>query len=402
METQNLKALVNFPGYVVDRIECSKERVQVIIRRDARCALRCPHCGTTMAFNRADRARVQDLPWGTAREVWLDYERVQGRCSACSRYATLRPPGVDESRRATTRLMHWVCALSRHLPLNEIKAFCPISAATAYRWDKEVLEKVLPSPDLDGLEVLLVDEKAVRKGHGYVTLVMNGQTGELLHLAEGKKKASLESFIDKLSPEQLASIKAVGIDRAGSYQSVIKQRLPNATIVYDKFHLVANYQAVLDEVRRQAWRKANKEGKIFIKDQRYNLFRNPENLKPGQAADLKRLLAANEDIAVAYLLTDAVKPLWTYTYAKSAENYLDKWCGWAKESGITVLDKFATSLTKAKDHIIAFCKWPITTARLESFNAAVSRVLYKSCGIRNLDYLYLKLRQVSSNTALQY
>lgn len=214
MQINNLKALMNFPGYVTEKIDCTPRQVQVFLRRDGRCALRCPDCGTTMAFNRSDRARVQDLPWGTARQVWLEYERVQGRCSQCRTYHTVRPPGVDDFRRATTRLMHYVCALSRHLPLSEVRAFCGISAATAYRWDKEVLQNVLPEPCLDGIEVLLVDEKAVRKGHGYVTLVMNGQTGELLHMAEGKKKASLESFFDKLKPEQMLSIKAVGIDPA--------------------------------------------------------------------------------------------------------------------------------------------------------------------------------------------
>lgn len=159
---------------------------------------------------------------------------------------------------------------------------------------------------------------------------------------------------------------------------------------------------MLDEVRRQSWRKANKEEKVFIKDQRYNLFRNPENLKPAQAADLARLLEANEDINSAYVLKDAFKCLWTYTYPKSAGKYLEKWCGWAEETGIAVLAKFAKGLRKAKDHITAFCRFPITTARLESFNAAVSRVIFKSCGIRSLDYLFLKLRQISCPVVLQY
>lgn len=402
MQINNLKALMNFPGYVTGKIDCAGSEVQVTLRRDGRCALRCPDCGHTMALNRSDRARVQDLPWGTARRVWLEYERVQGRCSRCGRHHTLRPPGVDERRRATTRLMHWVCALCRHLPLREVRAFCGISTATAYRWDKEVLQSVLPEPCLEGIEVLLIDEKSVRKGHGYVTLVMNGQTGELLHLAEGKKKASLESFFDKLTPAQMLSIKAVGLDRAGAYKSVVEERLPFAQIIYDKFHLVANLHAVLDEVRRESWRRASKEQRDFIKGQRYNLYRNKENLQPHQATDLARLLEANADLNAAYVLKDAFKQLWTYTYPKSAANYLEKWCGWAQETGIAALARFAKGLRKAKEHITAFCRHPITTARLESFNAAVSRVIFKSCGLRSLDYLFLKLRQISCPDVLQY
>ncbi|MDA0811445.1 MAG: transposase [Verrucomicrobia bacterium] len=139
-----------------------------------------------------------------------------------------------------------VHALCIHMPLSAAASFCEISSATAYRWDRAVLEQLLPEPQLDGLRVLLTDEKSVRKKHTYVTLVMNGDTGELLYMAEGKKKESLEAFFEKLTDEQMQSIEAVCIDRAGSYQEVIKTLLPKAEIVFDKFHLMMNLNAAVD------------------------------------------------------------------------------------------------------------------------------------------------------------
>ena len=84
------------------------------------------------------------------------------------------------------------------------------------------LKSSVPAPQLDGLRVLLIDEKSVRKKHNYVALVMNGDTGELLYRAEGKKKESLEGFLKKPTAEQRQSVEAVCIDRSGSYQEVIK------------------------------------------------------------------------------------------------------------------------------------------------------------------------------------
>jgi len=83
-----------------------------------------------------------------------------------------------------------------------------------------------------------------------MTVVMSGDTGEILHLAEGKKKTSLESFFQKLSPQQIKKIKAFGIDRAGACQSVVEKYAPKAQIVYDKFHIVANLNTAVARVRR--------------------------------------------------------------------------------------------------------------------------------------------------------
>jgi transposase len=191
-----------------------------------------------------------------------------------------------------------------------VKEVVGIDDATAFRWDQAILSQNLPPPKLDDLRILLIDEKAVRKRHGYVTLVMNGATGELLYLAEGKKKESLQSFFDQLSPAQKASIVAVGMDRAGAYLEVVKAQLPDAAIVFDKFHLIANYHAVIDQVRRQEWRKASAEHRDVIKGQRYNLFRNPSNPTPQQTQSLMNPLHINRNLAVVYILKDALRKLW--------------------------------------------------------------------------------------------
>jgi len=302
---------------------------------------------------------------------------------------------MDPHAKATRRFKEFVSRLARHMPLVSIRDVVGVDDATAFRWDKAILRETLPEPDLDNLRVLLVDEKAVRKHHGYVTLVMNGQTGELLHLAEGKKKASLQSFFDKLSDEQKKRVVAVGMDRAGAYREVVKAELPAADIVFDKFHLIANYHAAIDEVRRSEWRKANAEDKAVIKGQRYNLFRSPWRRTGKQTRDLMALLHINENLAKAYILKEALRKLWDYRYPKAAAKYLAKWCGWAAVSGVEALRKFGRSLLRARDEVLNYCKHRITTGRLEGFNNTVSRILHRACGMQDLDYLFLKLRQES-------
>jgi len=395
MYVHGIRALFSFEGYVVKKVTMATDIAQVVLRRDRRFRLACPVCGGTMAVNRTKRQTARDLALGTARLVVVTYPAIQGRCSGCGSCATIHPPGIDPHAKATRRLMHFVCRLARYMPLGHIPEIVALSQRTAGRWDRKVLREHLPAPDLDNLRILLIDEKAVRKHHGYVTLVMNGQTGELLHLAEGKKKASLQSFFDKLRDEQKQRIVAVGMDRAGAYREVVQAELPDADIVFDKFHLIANYHAVIDEVRRSEWRKAHAEDKDVIKGQRYNLFRNPSNRTPAQTQSLMALLHINENLAKAYLLKDALRKLWDYKYPKAAAKYLAKWCRWAAVSGVEALRKFGRSLLRAKTEVLNYCKHRITTGRLEGFNNLVSRILHRACGMQDLDYLFLKLRQES-------
>jgi transposase len=369
--------------------------VQVNLRRDKRFGLICPGCGAAMAANRTKLQTARDLPLGTAVMVVLMYEAVQGYCSRCGGFWTIRPGGIDYHTRATRRLMEFVSRLARFLPLAHIQEVVPVDDATAFRWDKAILQSTLSPPDLDNLRILLIDEKAIRKHHGYVTLVMNGVTGELLYMAEGKKKDSLQGFFDKLSQAQKASIVAVAMDRAGAYHEVVKEQLPDADIVFDKFHLIANYHTVIDEVRREEWRKAKGQYKDVIKGQRYNLFRNPENRTSAQTQSLMNLLHMNRNLAVCYILKDAFKKLWDYQRLRAAAQYLAKWVRYTMVSGVEALRDFGRRLLKAKDEILNFCKHHITIGPLEGFNNTISRIIHRACGVTNLDYLFLKLRQES-------
>jgi len=395
MYVRGIRALFAFPGYVVTKISMTSDLVQVNLRRDRRFGLKCPACGARMGQNRTKLQTARDLPLGTALTVLLVYEAVQGHCSVCGAWATIHPPGIDDHARATRRLMEFVSRLARFLPLSHIEEVVPVDDATAFRWDLAILQEKLPAPNLDNLRILLIDEKAVRKHHRYVTLVMNGITGELLYLAEGKKKESLQGFFDRLSPQQKASLVAVGMDRAGAYYEVVKEQLPHVDIVFDKFHLIANYHAVIDQVRREEWRKASAQDKDVIKGQRYNLFRNPGNRTSRQTQSLMKLLHMNRNLGVMYILKDAFRKLWDYRRLGPARKYLARWVRWAAVSGVDALRRFGRSMLKVKEEILNFIKHPITIGPLEAFNATIERIIYRACGVRNLDYLFLKLRQES-------
>jgi transposase len=271
----------------------------------------------------------------------------------------------------------------------KIMGFAP---STAYKIDFRHLLETVPEPSLDNLEALLIDENSVRYGEMYVTFVINARTGELLFQGSGRRCETLTEFFNKLTKEQKDSIKAVCIDRSGAYKKAIEKELPQADIVYDKFHLIANYHEVIDKVRRKAWHDANENDRKFIKGQRYNLFRNIENLDSDMKVELDRLLNANQSINIAYQLRDQFKAIWKQLTPESITKAVEHWIGLAKESGIEPVIRFSKNLKRCKKQIAAYAKHKITNGLMEGFNNKVSRLIHRANGIRSLVYLSLRLR----------
>jgi len=213
--------------------------------------------------------------------------------------------------------MRYVSLLCGWMPALRVCKILQVSPVTAWRYDLYILKTELPEPNLVGLEAILIDEKHIGKA-GFITLILNARSGELLYLAEGRGKEVLKGFFSRLSPEQKQIIVAVGMDRSGAYKAAVEQHLPQAEIVLDKFHLVSNYNEVIDHVRRRSYYEASRSRRSFIKGQGCNLFRNPENLSSTGRKELHVLLKANHDLNTVYLLKDCLKQVWIYTYRKCA------------------------------------------------------------------------------------
>ena len=395
MKILNFQAVYPFGGYVIKRVSHQAVGTQIDLRIDLRRTHRCSDCDGHMSVGRTRNRVVYDLPCGIGSMTLVTVPAVQLTCWMCKTSRTEIPPEVHPAKKATWRFMRYVSKLMKHVPADAIAELTGVSASSALRYDKTVLEADLPPPCLEGITGLLIDEKQVRRGHGYVTCVLNAATGELLHMGEGKKKESLTGFLDQLSKEQKATIEVACIDRAGSYKAALAQSLPGAKVIYDKFHLMQNLNKVIDEVRRSEMKKADGDLRGKLKGQRYLLLKRPWKMGDDAKLELRKLLSANRLITTAYILKEAFDKVWDYTTEGWARRYLLKWCGWAQESECAPLKRFARGIAKDTEPIVGYCVNQISNGRIEGFNNLISRVVHKACGMPKLDYLWLKMRQIS-------
>ena len=129
----------------------------------------------------------------------------------------------------------------------------------------------------DNLVKIGIDETSYKKGHKYMTVIVNHETGHLIWAKKGHGKEVLAEFFKALTPEQRANIKFVTADGARWIADCVKDYCPNAERCIDSFHVVAWANDCLDEVRKQAIRQAKKDASEGKKAERSKKKRIPSS-----------------------------------------------------------------------------------------------------------------------------
>src|SRR6187401_1294900 len=215
----------------------------------------------------------------------------------------------------TRRLGESVAQLCRVASIRHVASFFGLDWKTVKDLDFASLQHQLGPVDLDGLEVIGMDEFAIQKGHRYATVIVEPMRKRVLWVGRGRGREDVRPFFELLGPERCKRLRAAVMDMNAGYELEVKHHCPQAAIVFDLFHVVAKYgREVIDRVRvdRANELRADKPARRVVKGARWLLLKNRESLAPGQHIQLNELLAANRALFVVHLLRDALKDLWSF------------------------------------------------------------------------------------------
>ena len=164
-----------------------------------------------------------------------------------------------------------------------------------------------------------VDEKAVAKGHRYLTLVCDLEEGTVEHIAEERKQESLEGYYQGLSEEQLAGIEAVAMDMWAPYIQATLARVPEAAgkIVFDRFHVMGYLGKAVDTVRKQEHRALMAAGDETLKGSKYLWLYSRENVPQQRRDEFDALKRKELKVGRAWAIKESLRRLWHYVYPAS-------------------------------------------------------------------------------------
>ena len=354
----------------------------------------CSRCGQfTAAIHDLEERRIRDLP---LFEHWVELRvaRVRVACPTCGPKLE-RLAWLAAYARVTRRLAESAAQLCKVMTLRHVARHFGLDWKTVKEIDRAGLLRELGPVDLDGLEVIALDEFAIHKGHRYATVIVEPTRKRVLWIGRGRGRKDVRPFFRLLGPARCARLRAAVMDMNASYELEVRQHCPNAAVVFDLFHVIAKYgHDVIDRVRvdRANALRADPAGRKVIKGARWLLLKNRDVLGPAEEIRLEELLAANQELFVVYVRRDALRELWHHREPQQA---LRAWYSWyykATRSGIASLVRFAQRLRPYLPGILAHCHWPLGTNLIEGINNKIKVIKRMAYGFHDDAYFFLKIR----------
>lgn len=217
---------------------------------------------------------------------------------------------------------------------------------------------------LQPTEHLSIDEKAFKRNHKYITVLSDPITGKIIDIEEDRTKKAVTKLIDKaLTPKQQTQVKTISMDMWKAYLTVSKEKLINAEIVHDRFHLVQYLNKAIDKVRRREV-KTNSE----LKNSRFALLKNECNLTDKQKIKFKMIRAANYEVSKAWEVCANFKSLFRQEteYQKAIRLYHS----WVQDAGMKNIKEIDKIVTMFNNHLHG-----VVNALINKFNNAMAERL---------------------------
>jgi transposase len=392
MSTSLLYQAFGIRGYRYVRTEYIDGAVMFTVEQD-RATLCCSACGSQRVTAHGAEPRMFRLVPIGRKPTYLFFEVPRVECHDCQVTRQVTLPFADPRRRYTHSFERYALDLSEHMTIQGVAHHLGVSWDVIKDIQKRHLQRHFAKPKLKRLRQIAIDEISVGRGHRYLTVVLDLDSGAVVFVGDGKGADALQPFWKRLRAAH-ARIEAVATDLGLSYIAAVREHLPRAVHVFDHFHVIKLFNDKLSDLRRDLYREATEQlHKQVLKGTRWLLLKNPENLDPrrGERQRLEEALKLNEPLATAYYMKEDLRQIWLQEDKASARRVFDDWIRRAEASGIKMLQKFAVTIGMHRRGILAFYDYPISTGPLEGTNTKIQLMKRQAYGFRDMNFFKLKI-----------
>jgi transposase len=391
MSTSLLYHAFGVRGYLYQRTEYVGGGIQLTVEQSDR-RLRCSACGNRRVIRRGGRQRrFRGLPIGR-RRVWIVLKVPRLECKACGVVRQADVSFAPGQHGYTKRFARYVVELARHMTMWDVAQHLGVSWNLVKELWKGELRRRFRHPRLKDLRLLAIDEISIGGGHRYLTVVLDLESGAVVFIGEGKGADALDPFWKRLRRSG-ARIQAVAIDMSQAYINAVRAHLPEATLVFDHFHVVKLMNDKLSALRRALQRKAEAEAKEVLKGSRWLLLKDPQKMSAerNEAERLKAALELNAPLASGYYLKEDLRQLWSQPDKHRASKFLDGWIERARATGIRQLITMSNTLSLHREGLLAYYDVAISTGPLEGTNNKIKTLQRSAYGYRDQEFFRLRI-----------
>ena len=390
--TTLLRRLLGVTPLYVEQVRLSPSGMLGVSARPSWRRSRCGVCGRrAVRYDRQPARLWRHLPWGRVT-VWLRYTPWRVSCERCG-VRVEQVPWAAHGSAFTAPLEELTAYLAQATDRTTTSRLVGISWPAVGGIVKRVVARRLDSTRLARLRRIGVDEFSYRKRHHYLTVVVDHDRRRVVWAGPGRSAEALGKFFDLLGPAGCARIELVTADLAASYGKALRARVPQARLVYDRFHVERLAADAVDAVRRAEQHRLGKTEAKALKGTRYALLKHPARLKPSQAQRLATLRRENRALDRAYELKEYLATILEQAKADEADELLNQWLDWAARSRLAPFVKLARTVRKHAAGILAYLDTKMTNGPVEGINNKLRVIARRAYGFHSpgplISMLYL-------------
>ena len=408
LNKKSIKSILNVKHTCIDSVKFCADTIYIRVHATKGQQCRCGICGRKSPVY--DQPYKSDITWRACdwagHKVFLTALSYRVNCKEHG-VITCKFPWARHDSRFTYKFEEMTAWMAVNCNKSAVAAYMRISWNTVgpiiSRVEKDL--NINPEERFNNLVRIGVDETSYRKGHKYITTVVNHDTGNVIWVSKGHGKTIFEKFFKELTPEQRASIQLVSGDGAKWIDECIKVYCPQANRCVDPFHVIEWAMDALDDVRVEAWREAKKNAApapatkrgrpkkdapkknttaTDLKNSKMALGKSPANLTPNQQAKVEWIAKTDPRLYRAYKLKEGLRPVFYNDTPEDAEEALTAWIKWARHCRIPAFVDLQKKIYRHWNSIINTIKYSLTNARIEAINNKIKLSIRMAYGFRNI------------------
>lgn len=419
---KSMPRFLQFEGYETVDCQTSVRDQVVYIKLKARedkdfC---CHRCGGSLEGDHGSHAlELKDLPLRGFKTL-VRVRRRKGFCGLCGKVRSEKISFISkESPHFTQDYAWWIGTMCEFAPVSRVSELVDDGNMTVRRIDLKRMQRMLKHYRIPELTHIAVDEVYARKkkrhadedrDRRFFTIITDLKTHKVVWVAESRKKQALDQFFRLIGPQACAKIQVVATDQHDAYAASVREHCSNASVVWDKFHIMQVFEERVNDVRTRLHRwlpEGDPAVRLSQGRYRFSFLKKASKRDAKERRHIEEVVKSNEDFAALEIIKERMLSFFDASTAQDAWEILMQVGKWISEKvhakalekkvislAFEPLNSWWEDIVKGWSTLKNYFTYPVTSAVAEGINNVIKSLKRRAFGYRNMDYFRLKIMQV--------
>jgi len=367
----------------------------------------CYRCGTELQAHRGKhRMRLEGMPILGFR-FYLHFWREKAHCPRCKKARSEAIAFVAaETPHLTEDFAFWIGRLCEIAPVSRVAELTGQDETTTWRLDLKRMQRMLAHYRIPEVTHLSVDEVYARRkpkhagesrDDRFFTVISDLKTRRVIWVAESRRKEALDQFFLLIGKEAASRIEVVAADQHEGYAASVREHCPNATLVWDRFHIMQGFEEAVNETRKDLHTeqaRGSEMHRLTRGGYRFLFLKKAHRRTPEERTHIEDVMNENREFAKLELIKERMLSFFDEPDEESAKRVFEEVGDWSFQSRFQPLMRWYNQLEKGWETLRNYFRYRVTSSLSEGINNVIKTLKRKAYGYRNMEYFRLKIMQV--------